>query len=110
MRVPITKPTTLEDLKSKIEQHFPDMKCEFRGKKIIVVSQPGSSAAALVLLRSNKVIVNEGFATMGSTMVFSFSIVLLGIIIPFIIYYVTFFPKQKAIRDKVVGFIGNELN
>lgn len=105
MRVPITKELNLEQLKSELERDFPGIKCVFRGKKVLVVSEAGKSAAAQVMARKNKAIVNEGFASMGGQMVFVFSILFLGVLIPFIVYYAAFFPKQKAIRNKVADYI-----
>ncbi|MBK7130784.1 MAG: hypothetical protein IPM74_04230 [Crocinitomicaceae bacterium] len=105
MRVPISKTFTLDELKSKLETEMGDVVCSFRSPKILVVKDKSSSAAALVLLRSNRALVNEGFASMGAQMVFALSLVLLGILIPFLIYAIAFLPKQKAIRNKVADYI-----
>ena len=108
MRVPITKELNLEDFKSKIEAKFPGINVQWRGKKMLVINEPGTSAAAFVMARKDKAIVNDAFATMGSQMIFSLSLVLFGILIRFIIYMITFQPKQKAIRMKVADFIKEE--
>jgi len=89
-------------------QHFPDHEVKNRTKSILVVRKPGSSAAAIVLVGNGKVTVNEGFASMGGQMVFTLTLILLGILIPLIVYFIAFFPKQKAIRNEVADFIKKE--
>lgn len=109
MRVPITKQMSLEDLKSKLETSHPELKCAFRGKSILVVKS-SSTAAALVMSRGGKAIVNEGFPSMGGQLLFVLCMLLLGILIPLIVYFAAFFPKQKEVRNKVAEFIKKEYN
>lgn len=105
MRFKVTSALNLEDLKTKIENECPSWNCKFRSPKILIVNERGSSAAAMVMVRKEKAIVNEGFTTLGGQLLFVISILALGILIPIIIYFIAFFPKQKAIRDKVGAFI-----
>lgn len=105
MNVPITKELNLDELKTKLEAEFPGIQCQWKGKKMLVVNEPGTKAAAFIVARKNKAIVNDAFATMGSQMIFTFSLLLFGIIIPMIVYMITFQPKQKKIRLKVADFI-----
>ena len=107
MRIPVSKQINLDELKSNLERDFPGIKCVWRGAKVLVVSQPhvSKSAAALVISGKNKVTVNEGFASMGGMLIFVLFFVLLGFLIPGIIYLTAFFPKQKAIRNKIGDYI-----
>ncbi|MBI3133242.1 MAG: hypothetical protein HYZ14_01070 [Bacteroidetes bacterium] len=107
MRIPLSKELLLDELKSNLERDFPGIKCTWRGSKVLVVSEPGvsKSAAAMVLSRKKNAIVNEGFSTMGGQFLFAISLVGLGILIPAIIYLIAFFPKQKAIRNKIGEYV-----
>lgn len=109
MKVPITKQMPLEELKSKIEAAYPNYTCSYRGKSILIV-KGSSTAAALVLSGNNKATVNEAFPSMGGQLLFVFSLLLLGILIPLVVYFAAFFPKQKKIRNEVAEFIRKEYN
>ncbi len=108
MKVPVKQAVTIEELKAKLTSGLPHYEVTNRTKAILVVRKPGSSAAALVLAGKDKVTVNESFATMGGQMVFTLTLILLGILIPLIVYFAAFFPKQKAVRNEVAEFIKKE--
>lgn len=103
MRIPISKELNLEELKSILEREHPGMVCTWRGKKILIVSEPAVSktAAAQVMAGKKKANIVEAFATMGSQMLFMLTLLLFGIVIPFIIYMIAYKPKQTAICKKV---------
>jgi len=86
---------------------MPGIKCTWRGSKVLIVSQPAvsKSAAAQVLSGKKKATVNEGFATMGGQLLFVLFLIGLGIVIPGIVYLIVFFPKQKAIRNKIGEYV-----
>lgn len=107
MRVPVKQQVSLEELKSKLEQQFPNYQYSWRGKSILIVKKSGT-AAALVLAGRDKVTVNEGFPSMGGQLLFVLSMLLLGILIPLIIYFAAFFPAQKAVRNEVAEFVKKE--
>ena len=107
MKIAIKEQITTEQLKEKLAQQFPNYEVNNRTKSILVVKKSGS-AAAIVMVGNGKVSVNEGFATMGGQMVFTLSLILLGILIPLIVYFIAFFPKQKAVRNEVADFIKKE--
>ena len=104
MKITTKEAVTADQLKEKLTKQFPDYVVSNRTKTILVVKKT-SSAAALVVVGNGKVTVNEGFATMGGQMAFTFSLLLLGILIPLIVYFIAFFPKQKAVRNEVGEFI-----
>ncbi len=107
MRVPITKELNLEDLKSILEREHPGLKCTWRGKKVLIVSDPAvsKSAAAQVMAGKKKATIVEAFSTVGGQMLFFLFVLLLGIMIPFIIYLIAFKPKQKVICNKVADVV-----
>ncbi len=107
MRVPITKELNLEDLKSILEREHPGLKCTWRGKKVLIVSDPAvsKSAAAQVMAGKKKATIVEAFSTMGGQMLFVFSILFLGILIPFLVYMIAYKPKQTAVCNKVADVV-----
>ena len=104
MKVIIKQPVTIEQVREKIAHQFPAYQLSMRTSSILVVKKSGT-AGALVMVRSGKIVVNEGFPSMGGQMLFTLSILLLGILIPIIIYFTAFFPGQKALRNEIGGFI-----
>lgn len=107
MKIATKEQVTIEQLKEKLVQQFPDYEVSNRNKNILVVKKTGT-AAALVLVGKGKLSVNEGFATMGGQMAFTLSLLLLGILIPLVVYFIAFFPKQKAVRTEVSDFVKME--
>jgi len=107
MKVIINQPVTIDQLREKIAQQFPNYKCTMRNKQMLVVSK-SSTAAAIVMVRSGKVIVNEAFATIGGQMLFTLCCVLLGFLIPLIIYFAAFFPAQKAVRTEIAEYVRSQ--
>jgi len=107
MRIATSKPLDLNELKTNLERDIPGVKCTWRGSRVLVVSQPAvsKSAAAQVLSGKKKATVNEGFASMGGQLLFVFCLVGFGFLIPGIIYLIAFFPKQKAIRNKIGEYV-----
>jgi hypothetical protein len=101
MRIPITKEVSLMEVKEKLEAEFPGIIVTWRGPKVLIVSQPGSRAAAQVMLMKKSFMVSESFSTLGAQMLFMLVVILFGIVIPFGIYLLTFKPKQKAVIDKI---------
>lgn len=107
MKVPVKQQVSLEELKTKIESKFPAYTCSWRGKSILIVKKTGT-AAAMVLSGKQKVTVNEGFPTMGGQLLFVLSFLLLGILIPMIVYFAAFAPAQKAVRNEIAEFVKQE--
>lgn len=105
MKVQITKDFDINRFKSEVEQNLPDYKTHMRGKNILVVEKSGTAAALVVKGRGGFVRVNEGFPSMGGQMLFTLCLILLGILIPLIIYFAAFYSKQKAVRDDVANLV-----
>ncbi len=104
MKVRINQPITIEQVSASIAQEFPQYKLSMRTSKLLVVKK-SSTAAALVMVRKDKIIVNEAFPSMGAQMAFTFSLILFGILIPLIVYFTAFFPRQKAVTREVAGHL-----
>ena len=104
MKVLIQNQVSIDQVRGKIAEHFPNYTISMRNSKIIVVKKSGT-AAALVMVRNGKITINEGFPSMGGQPLFTFCILLLGFLIPLIVYYAAFFPAQKAVRNEIGAFV-----
>jgi hypothetical protein len=108
MKVLVEKPYTLAELKPKLEERFPEYKVTFRGPKVLIIGQGNIAGAQIIGEKKKFVRINEGFPTVGGQMLFVLSVLLLGILIPFIIFLTTMKPKQVKVRDEVADFIRQE--
>lgn len=108
MKVNVELPYTLAELKPKLEAEFPEYKIKFRGPKVLVISQGNIAGAMIVGEKQKFARVQEAFPTMGGQMLFVLSVLLLGILIPFIVFLTAFKPKQVKVRDAVANFIRKE--
>jgi hypothetical protein len=99
----------LEDLKVKLEQKFPGYTLSFRSKNFLIIKKSGVTGANIVL-RKNKLMVAGSFPTIGASMLFTLSILLLGVLIPIIIYFAGFYPGQKRIENETAAFIKETLH
>ncbi len=96
-----------EDVNKKLTAKYPNYKVWNRQKSLIIVQKSGT-AAATVLIRKNSILVNEGFPSMGATLLFVLCVVFLGILIPLIIYFAAFYSSQKAVRNEVAEYLKGE--
>jgi hypothetical protein len=108
MRVNVEKPYTLAEMKPKLEAAFPEYKVKFRGPKVLVISQGNIAGAMIVGEKQKFARVQEAFPTMGGQLLFMLSILLLGVLIPSIVFLTAFKPKQVKVRDAVADFIRTE--
>lgn len=108
MKIPIQpNSVTFEDLKSKITSKFQDYKFNVRSKSFGVV-QKTATAGTNVILKKEKIMVVANFPTIGGTMIFTFCIILLGVLIPLILYYSIFFDRQKKVEKEIGEFLISE--
>jgi len=75
-----------------------------RNKDIIIVAK-SKSIGALIVVRKKSVVINGNFPTMTGQMVFMLLLVLLGVLIPIIVYFIVFHKKMKAVEKEVGAFI-----
>ncbi len=93
------------ELKAALEEKFAgEYTVTFRSPKLIVVAK-NKTVGATILVRKKSLIVNGNFATMGMQMLFVMGILLLGVLIPIIIYLVTVQRKFKAMEKEVGAYI-----
>ncbi len=108
MRFNITpNSVTYEELQTKLAAKFPEYTFKMRGKQFLVASK-SSSVGANIVVRKGKMNVVGNFPTMGGTMIFVLCIVLLGFLIPLIIYFVAFHSKMKALEKEIGSYLQEE--
>lgn len=98
-----------DDMKTKLEVKFPDYKFKVRQKNFLVAAKSGTIGTN-ILLRKNRLIVVGNFPSMGATMIFMLLVVLLGFVIPIIVYLAVFQSKMKKLEKEISGYLAEEYN
>lgn len=98
---------TFEELRKKLTQRFPEYTLKMEGKKVLFVKKSNTCGVA-ILIRPNKLILNGNFPSSGTRIIFAVTVVLLGFLIPLIIYFVTFHKKFKELEKEVGDFLQTE--
>ncbi len=94
-----------DELMDKLKKNFGDkFKISPRGKGVIVVAKT-NLIGAVVLVRKKSLIVNGNFSTMTAQIIFTITLVLLGFLLPLLIYFIFFFGKMKKVEKEVVTFL-----
>ncbi len=108
MNIPIQENSVnFDDLVQKLADKFPDKTITSTAKNFAVV-KVSSTAGANVFLKKKKIMVAGNFPSKGGAMLFTLLMLLLGIIIPLIVYFAVFHGKMKAIEKEVADYIQNE--
>ena len=97
----------LEEVKSKLEAKFSAYGFNFRNKNFLVASK-SPTVGTNILLRKKKLIVVGNFPTMIGQILFALFVVLLGFIIPLIIYFIVFHSKMKSLENEIGDFLKSE--
>jgi len=94
-----------DELKQTLTQEFGDLyKIDDYSKSIISVSKTKLIGANVAVFK-NKILINGGFPSMAYNIGFMLFIILLGFIIPLIIYLLVLHKKMKAVEKEVADFI-----
>jgi len=75
-----------------------------RSNGLITVAA-SKNIGAVILVRKKSIIVNGNFPTMGRQMAFTLLVVLLGFLIPLLVYFLVFHKKMKVVEKDVVAFL-----
>jgi hypothetical protein len=76
--------------------------------KVMLIAKKSSSVGANIIVRKSKILVGGNFPTMGGTFLFVIILVLLGFLIPLIIYFSVFHRKFKAMENEIGAYIQKE--
>ncbi len=104
MKVLINQQVSIDQIRETVTAQFPNYQVFMRNSNMMIVKKSGT-AAAIVMVRKGKIIVNEAFPSMGGQLLFTLCMLLLGILIPLIVYLVAFLPAQKAVTKEVSAFL-----
>tara|TARA_R110002074_G_scaffold209113_5_gene378053 strand:- start:2071 stop:2421 length:351 start_codon:yes stop_codon:yes gene_type:complete len=72
----------------------------YRGKYMIVVAET-KIIGCTVMIRKKSILVNGNFSTMKAQIIFTLLVVLLGFIIPILVYFFVFHKKMKVVEKEV---------
>jgi hypothetical protein len=95
------------EIEEKLKAKFPDYEYSMRGKQYLVCKKSGTIGANVVI-RKNKVMVAGNFPSMGGQMLFILCVVLLGFLIPLIVYFAAFHSKMKALEKEIGAYLQEE--
>lgn len=108
MKINTTNPgISYPEVQLKLESKFPNYTFKMRGRQMLIGSQ-SSTVGANIIIRKNKIIVAGNFPTLGGTMLFAVSLVLLGILIPLIIYFAAFHSNLKKFEKEIGEYLQEE--
>ena len=92
-------------LKEAVTKHFDGTyEISQRSNGLIAVAA-NKNIGAVILVRKKSIICNGNFPTMGRQMVFTLLVVLLGFLIPLLVYFLVFHKKMKVVEKEVVAFL-----
>ncbi len=105
----IIKPNSVKfpELMVKLSSQFTDVSFKMRGKQMMIAKQ-SSTTGAHIMIRKKKITVAGNFPTMGGTILFVLSMVLLGFLVPLIIYFFVYHKKMKQLEEEIGTFIAEE--
>ena len=108
MNINIT-PNTLDyaELETKLTAKFPQYSFKMRNKQFLV-GKKSNTVGTNIILSKKKLMVVGSFPTIGGTMVFALCLVLLGILIPLIIYFIAFHSKMKVMEKEIGAYLQEE--
>ncbi len=99
MKLPTQFPVDKNALQAYLQQAFPNFEVGPR-QSFLVVKKTGW-VGANVVVRKNKVLVVGNFGSMALQMGFILAVVLLGFLIPILLYFIFVFSKQRAFEKEV---------
>lgn len=96
-----------DQLTTKLQAQFPDYEFKMRGKQFLVCTK-SKSCGANIVIRKKKLMVAGNFPTMGGQMIFVLCIVLLGFLIPLIVYFAVYHRKFKELEKEIGAYLQEE--
>lgn len=98
---------TYEELKKKLSEKFPYYEFNTRSKNFLVAKK-SSTIGTNILLKKDKIIVVGNFPTIAGTMIFMLTVILLGVLIPIIVYFSAFHSKMMKVEKEIGNFLNDE--
>ena len=95
------------EIEEKLKAKFPDYTYSMRGKQFLVCKKNGTTGVNVVI-RKKYMMVAGNFPSVGGQMLFMLCVVLLGFLIPLIIYFAAFHSKMKAMEKEIGAYLEGE--
>ena len=92
-------------LKEVVTQQFEETYTISERNNGLITVAASKNIGAVILVRKKSILVNGNFPTMGRQMVFTLLVVLLGFLIPLLVYFLVFHKKMKVVEKEVVAFL-----
>lgn len=108
MKIKIT-PNSISypEVQEKLQKKFPEYSFQMRGKQFLIAKK-SSTVGTNIVIRKNDLNVVGNFPTVGGSLIFVFSLFLLGILIPIIVYFAAFHSKMKKLETEIGTFLKAE--
>ncbi len=74
-------------------------------KKGVIVIAKNNIIGTVILVRKKSLIINGNFSTMPAQIIYTILLVLLGILLPILVYFIFFHRKMKVVEKEVGEFI-----
>ncbi len=97
----------IEDLKNKLVGEFPNYKFKDFRKNMIIASK-SSAIGANIILKKDRIMIVGNFPTFGGRFLFILCIVLLGFVVPIIIYLSVFLSKFSKLEKELGAVVQKE--
>ncbi|NOY46797.1 MAG: hypothetical protein GXO84_01015 [Chlorobi bacterium] len=98
---------TRDELKRTLSEKLNDKyNLSYRGKYMIVVAKT-KIIGCTVMIHKNNILVNGNFSTMKAQIIFTLLVVLLGFVIPILVYFLVFHKKMKVVEKEVAEVLKN---
>ena len=91
-----------------MEAHFTDY--SFKERQGYLVCAKSATVGTNIVLRKNRLMVVGNFPSLIGQILFTLSIVFLGVIIPLIIYFAVFHSKLKKLENEISAYLSAEYN
>jgi len=98
----------LEELKKKLTTQFSNKyTVKMKGKYVVAVAKTKIIGANVIPLK-DKIVITGGFPSLPIQLIFTLLFIVLGVVIPLILYWFLLYKKMKDIEQEVANFIKKE--
>lgn len=99
---------SIDQIEQKLKEGFPQYEVRRKSKTFLVVKKSGSIGCNVVL-KKNKIIVAGNFPSFTAQLLFILCLLIPGILITLIVYFIAFHGKFKRIEKEVADLITNQV-
>lgn len=93
-----------EQVMQDLQRNFPEYQFKYRSKNLLICKKYSWNGCS-ILIGKKKLTVNANFPEIYQMLIFVLSLVLLGFLIPLIVYFVAFHSKMKQTENEIGNFL-----